>query len=185
VTAEEVVARGPDLIIGLTVIDIAAECALCRLDISRESIARKLNPVRQPLLQTRDERRCGRQVTLADPIGRNQLRLRIECDEGVLITKPTRIVERRHVTLLLSDVGPNLINLNPAAGKLAICSFISPAHPSPISTNSRQIVSRCVPVIRSVLRIEWRLTKQLMIWTRRLSGTRFMGLPLSACMQYD
>jgi hypothetical protein len=30
-----------------------------------------------------------------------------------------------------------------------------------------------VPVIRSVLRIELRSTKQLMIWTLRASGTRF------------
>jgi hypothetical protein len=41
----------------------------------------------------------------------------------------------------------------------------------------RQIVSRCVLVIRSVLRIELPSTKQLMIWTRRVRGTRFMGLP--------
>jgi hypothetical protein len=47
------------------------------------------------------------------------------------------------------------------------------------------MVSRCVPVFRSVLRIELPSTKQLMIWTRRASGTRFMGLPLNVCMQYD
>jgi hypothetical protein len=44
-----------------------------------------------------------------------------------------------------------------------IRSSMSLAQPSPISTNKRQIVSRCVPVIRSVLRIELPSTKQLMI----------------------
>src|SRR5690349_6248110 len=35
--------------------------------------------------------------------------------------------------------------------------------------------SRCVSVIRSVLRIELPSTKQLMIWIRRAGGTRFIG----------
>jgi hypothetical protein len=45
--------------------------------------------------------------------------VRIKRNEGVLIANPARIVQRRHVALLLADVGPNLVNLDPAAWKLA------------------------------------------------------------------
>jgi len=36
-----------------------------------------------------------------------------------LIANTARIVARRHVALLLADVGPNLVNLNPAAIQVA------------------------------------------------------------------
>src|SRR6266481_4898583 len=62
-------------------------------------------------------------------------------------------------------------------GSSRICSSIRLAQPLPTSTNKRQIVSRCVPLIRSVLRIEEPSTKQLMIWTRRANGTRFIKNP--------
>jgi hypothetical protein len=82
------------------------------------------------------------------------------------------------VALLLPDIGPNLIDLDSGGqGSSRICSSISAAQPSPISTSKRQIVSRCVPVIRSVERIEFPSTKQLMLWTQRASGTRFMTIP--------
>jgi hypothetical protein len=36
-----------------------------------------------------------------------------------LVADPVRIVERRHVALLLADIGPNLVNLDAAARQLA------------------------------------------------------------------
>jgi hypothetical protein len=76
-----------------------------------------------------------------------------------------------------------LLNLDTSAGKLPhllvheLCATVADFY--------QQAASRCVPVMRSVLRIELPSTKQLMTWTRRASGARFMGLLLSFCMQYD
>ena len=55
----------------------------------------------------------------ADTVCRNDLRLGIERDERVLIAEPARIVVFGHVALLLADIGPDLVNLDTAAGQLA------------------------------------------------------------------
>jgi hypothetical protein len=115
--------------------------------------------VRQPLRKIGNERRCGREIPLTDAVSRNQLRLRIERNKGVLIAESAGIVESRHVALLFADVGPNLIDLDAAAGQLAH-PFVHQVRAALTSTNKGQIVSRCVPVIRSVLRTELPSTKQ-------------------------
>jgi hypothetical protein len=103
----------------LAVIDICAEGPLGRLNVRCEGIRLELNPVRQSLGKVRYECRRGREIALSDAICRNDLRLGIEGNEGILIADAARIVERRHVALLLPDIRPNLVNLNPPTGKLA------------------------------------------------------------------
>jgi hypothetical protein len=102
-----------------------------------------------------------------------------------LIANAARVVVLSEVSLLLADVSPNLINFDTAAGQIAhllvhqLCATVADLDEKPTD----RIAMRSV--IRSVLRIELPSTKQLMIWMRRASGTRFMGLPLNICMQYD
>ena len=63
---------------------------------------------------------------------------------------------------------------------------MSAAQPSPTSTSKRQIVSLCVPVIRSVLRIELPSTKQLMIWPGGRAERGSWGFPfMSVCSMID
>jgi hypothetical protein len=78
-----------------------------------------LNAVRQSLGKVRYERHRGREIALTDAICPNDLRLGIERNEGVLIANTARVVVLRDVPLLLADVGPNLIDLDTAARKLA------------------------------------------------------------------
>jgi hypothetical protein len=56
-------------------------------------------------------------VVLALPRGWNDLCLGIERNEGVWIAEPARVVVVGHVALLLTDISPDLIDLDPAAGK--------------------------------------------------------------------
>ena len=58
-------------------------------------------------------------VALADAVARDQLSVGIERDESPQIAEPAAIVLRRKVRLLLPDIRPNLIHLNPAARQLA------------------------------------------------------------------
>jgi hypothetical protein len=78
-----------------------------------------LDPVRQSLRKVCYKRRRGREIPLTDAIRRNDLRLGIERNEGVLIANAARIIERCHVALLLADIGPDLVNLDAPTRKLA------------------------------------------------------------------
>jgi hypothetical protein len=109
----------------------------------------------------------------------------IEGNEGVLIANRARIVAQCHLALLLAYIRPDLVNLNAATGQLAHLLVHEPCAPVTDLDEKpadRIAVNACHP-LRATDRIA--STKQLMSWTRRASGTRFMGLPVSLCMQYD
>jgi hypothetical protein len=80
-----------------------------------------------------------------------------------LIAYPPWIVERRHVPLLLPDLGPDFVNLDPATAHLT--HLLIHQVRAAFANLDKQAVDRipmCV-VILSVERIEFPSTKHLMI----------------------
>jgi hypothetical protein len=105
-----------------------------------------------------------------------RLGLGIKRNEGVLITELARIVERRDVALLLADICPDLVNLDAATWKLA---HLLVQRGASIADLDQQAAYRIPMRAGHSLGRTYRVpsTKQLMTWTRRASGTRFIGSP--------
>jgi hypothetical protein len=103
----------------LAVVHICAEGPLDCIDVGAERIRGNLDPVRQPLGKIGHEGYGVRARSLADAECRNQLRLGIERNEGPHIAEAAAVILAGKASLLLADIGPNLIDLDAAARKLA------------------------------------------------------------------
>lgn len=78
-----------------------------------------MDPIGEPVGQIVHERRRSRQVALADPVRRDDLRVGVDRDEGPEVAHAGPIVLTRDLPLLLRDVGPDSITLKPLAGEVA------------------------------------------------------------------
>ena len=98
-------------------------------------------------------------VPLAGMEGRNELGVTVDGNEGVSIPELFGIVVCEP-SLLLANVTPNLVKLNPFGvdvDKVLVHDF--EAERSPARIIRRMMVSRWIPVIRSIERMEAPSTK--------------------------
>lgn len=99
----------------LAVINLQAKSLFGSIHVCRQSVGRKLDPVREASSQI--VQKCHRisQIALPDSIGGNQLSLRIERNPGILIANSGSVIGGAQVALLLLNKAPNLILLDLSA----------------------------------------------------------------------
>ena len=93
-------------------VDIRAESVLNRADVGGEAVRCELRPVLDPGAQVRHQSECIVRGTLADDIGENEFRFRIESNPSVLIADGAIILASPNVLLFAVNEGPNLVCLD-------------------------------------------------------------------------
>ena len=95
----------------LAVIDICTECPLNHVNVALERVRANLHSVRQPLGQIGHERNSMGPRALADAMGRDQLSIGVEGNEGPYVADAGTVILRSDLALLLAHVAPNLVRL--------------------------------------------------------------------------
>jgi hypothetical protein len=96
----------------LPVINIITECLFNGINIRDKGVRRNLNTIFQASGKVGHERDRIRLGPLSNPVGPDNLRVRIESNEGPHIAQATAVILAGQPGLLLTDVTPNLIDLD-------------------------------------------------------------------------